>query len=142
MQFKIDGSIYFLPKESYVIREFGVCSVMIMSSPYMSEWILGLNFFGNYYTVFDQENLKVGFANSIYATESMHDLFVEALLVKEIENKQKNETLIVISTIIVLISVCVLYKKFKTEANKSGNSYTSISEGDNQPLNERIDSSF
>ena len=53
MQFTIDGNIYFLPKESYVVKELGICSVMIMNSQYMSEWILGLNFFGNYYTVFD-----------------------------------------------------------------------------------------
>ena len=124
MQFTIDGNIYFLPKESYVVRELGICSVMIMNSQYMSEWILGLNFFGNYYTVFDQENLKVGFASSIYAPESMQELFAEALHVGQVKDKQKNQALLAIGALIVLISIAVIYKKLKGDANKSGNSYT------------------
>ena len=35
-----------------------------------SEWILGMTFFNEYYVVFDQENLKVGFANSKSAYNS------------------------------------------------------------------------
>ena len=32
-----------------------------MTHPSMQIWILGLNFFENYYTIFDQEDPKVGF---------------------------------------------------------------------------------
>lgn len=38
-----------------------------MTHPTIQVWILGLNFFSNYYTVFDQEEYKIGFAISRYA---------------------------------------------------------------------------
>jgi len=36
-----------------------------MHGPHKDYWILGLNFFENYYTVFDYENMMIGFADSI-----------------------------------------------------------------------------
>ena len=49
---------YTLPRESYVRRhKNGLYSVNIMSG---NSWILGLNFFSNYYTVFDMENQRIG----------------------------------------------------------------------------------
>jgi hypothetical protein len=36
-----------------------------MHGPHKDYWILGLNFFENYYTVFDYENQQIGFAVSI-----------------------------------------------------------------------------
>ena len=35
-----------------------------MHHPGRSMWILGLNFFNNYYTVFDYQNQSIGFAKS------------------------------------------------------------------------------
>ena len=37
-------------------------------------WILGLNFFENYYTVFDQERSQVGFAPAIEANPRLKTL--------------------------------------------------------------------
>lgn len=37
-------------------------------------WILGLNFFENYYTVFDQERGQVGFAPAIEANPRLEIL--------------------------------------------------------------------
>ena len=65
LRFTVDGNNYYIPRESYVEREFGMkCVVRIMHYDDMPFWILGLNFFHNYYTVFDLENKKVGFAPS------------------------------------------------------------------------------
>jgi len=66
--FSIEGTKYFMPRESYLIRnEYGQCIVGIMTHPTIQFWILGLNFFSNYYTVFDQEEMRIGFAISRYA---------------------------------------------------------------------------
>lgn len=53
LTFHIDGHQYFIPKESYVLRTGNICQIAIMTHPTINFWILGLNFFENYYTVFD-----------------------------------------------------------------------------------------
>jgi len=73
LHFQIDDKDYVLPRESYVHfdREGLTCQVNLMTHPSLPIWILGLNFFENYYTIFDQENLKVGFAPSIHQQKRM-----------------------------------------------------------------------
>ena len=56
------------------MKDSSICAIGIMSHPMMEFWILGLNFFENYYTVFDQENRRVGFAPSISSTPRLMDL--------------------------------------------------------------------
>lgn len=59
LHFQIDDKDYVLPRESYV--DFNsdemTCQVNLMTHASLPIWILGLNFFENYYTVFDQEKL-------------------------------------------------------------------------------------
>lgn len=64
--FEIDGSEYVIPRDMWYERgDKNQCVVKFMHAPGRSEWILGVNFFTNYYTVFDYESYKIGFAKSI-----------------------------------------------------------------------------
>ena len=56
-----------MTKENYVERQGGMCVFKIMSMDFSYQepfWIMGLTFFHNYYTVFDQGNSRIGFAES------------------------------------------------------------------------------
>ena len=73
--FKLDFVNYFVPKESYVFKDYiGYCELGLMSHEDIDVWIFGLNFFENYYTVFDQENYRVGFAPSVTAEKRVYEL--------------------------------------------------------------------
>ena len=60
LDLKIEDQTYRIPKNSYVKRvknAWGdeVCMLKIMANPHIGFYIMGLNFFENYYTVFDKE---------------------------------------------------------------------------------------
>ena len=63
----MNNKIYKLAPENYIEREGALCAFKIMTMDFTGQqafWIMGLTFFHNYYTVFDHQHLRVGFAES------------------------------------------------------------------------------
>ena len=59
------------------------CVIKFMHGPREDHWILGLNFFNNYYTVFDYENKQIGFVESINLGKPTSKTFINWLLASE-----------------------------------------------------------
>uniref|UniRef100_A0A7S3CSQ4 Peptidase A1 domain-containing protein n=1 Tax=Strombidium rassoulzadegani TaxID=1082188 RepID=A0A7S3CSQ4_9SPIT len=93
----IDGVQYTVPRESYLGIEMGFqCYMKIMTHDLIPFWILGLNFFENYYTIFDQEQLKVGFAPSIHSKIKEESLLANMIYLDDnfediVDNNVKEE---------------------------------------------------
>lgn len=71
LKFEIDNITYEVPKEALLATfeepNGTYCRLKIMQSPLDQYWILGLNFFHGYYTVFDAGNKRIGFAKTTLA---------------------------------------------------------------------------
>lgn len=74
LEYTIGGEKYFIPRDSYIMEYRGTCYLKIMHHPTLEFYLMGLTFFQNYYTVFDQESKKLGFAQSIYADPRLKEL--------------------------------------------------------------------
>ena len=74
---QIDNSFYLLTKENYIDRTNKVCYFKLMSldfPPSTRFWVMGVTFFHNYYTVFDAQNKRMGFAPSKLAGPGIPDI--------------------------------------------------------------------
>jgi hypothetical protein len=70
ISFEIDNIKYELPREALVeyMPLYQSCKLKLMTlSGMKTSWVLGLNFFHSYFTVFDAGNKRVGFARSKFA---------------------------------------------------------------------------
>lgn len=66
LSFRIDDILYTIPPASYIGYQDGICSLKIMTNTHDKHFLtLGLNFFENYYAVFDQGNKRIGLQTSI-----------------------------------------------------------------------------
>ena len=66
--FDVNGDEFVIPRDEWFSRdaETGVCVAKITHHA-SDMWIAGLNFFNNYYTVFDYGQNRIGFAKSIHS---------------------------------------------------------------------------
>jgi len=78
IHFNINGDDYLIPRDSWFerVQSSQKCVVKFMHGPNKEYWILGLNFFNSYYTVFDYENQAIGFAKSTMYGHSVPLAFV------------------------------------------------------------------
>ena len=67
LKFTIDQTTYTISKHQYMINRNGHCVLQIAPTGNTGKAYLGINFFENYYGIFDMENKRVGFAESIYS---------------------------------------------------------------------------
>ena len=63
--FKIGGIDYTIPPASYIGYKSGTCTLKIMTNKRDKNFVtLGLNFFENYYSIFDVTNKRIGFQDA------------------------------------------------------------------------------
>ena len=67
LTFTIDDTAYVISKHQYMINRNGHCVLQIAPTGDTGKAYLGINFFENYYGVFDMDNKRVGFAESVYS---------------------------------------------------------------------------
>ena len=80
IEFRLDGKNFVVMPEEYLIFEKKYC-IFLLSSIDINVWILGDVFLRSYYTVYDMENMKIGIARSITASDlKSKNLFLTGFL--------------------------------------------------------------
>lgn len=67
LTFVLDQTRYTISKKQYMANRNGHCVLQIAPTGNTGKAYLGINFFENYYGIFDMDNKRVGFAESVYS---------------------------------------------------------------------------
>ena len=63
MSIRVDNQTYYMKRDQYTLYEGDDCIFKIVSlNPDVDHWVLGRSFLANYYTLFDLEEKRIGFA--------------------------------------------------------------------------------
>ena len=76
LTFTIEETNYVISKRQYMINRNGHCVLQIAPTGDTGKAYLGINFFENYYGIFDMDNKRVGFAESVYSDLSEHQSLI------------------------------------------------------------------
>ena len=89
-------------------------------------WIMGMNFFNEYYVVFDQDNYKIGFAPSIHAANNSTNYVVddEDFAQEVLIEKSQYSHYMVILALTALISSLIHLKSSQNKASDIENKRT------------------
>jgi len=70
------GDDYIIPRNDWFVRNSNTetCSVKFMHAKKKRFWLFGLNFFKNYYSVFDYEKYQVCFAPAVNGFKDYLDI--------------------------------------------------------------------
>ena len=95
---------------------------MIMSiklPPTMHFWIVGDTFMSGYYTIYDQENLRVGFADIAEPEEAAESVLVQQIPEASNDGDDMSTQLVVASLLIALAIIFAAYRIHKSRQLKA-----------------------
>jgi len=126
LTFNIGGKNYRVPRAS-LYKPYGWhkknCYVEVTALDSWEEWILGLTFLENYYAVYDQENLQVGFAESI--TSKLGETGNPQTLLTDTHNKVAENDLSLLWTILAFIGGILVFLMLVLGIEKIKSCFTS-----------------
>jgi hypothetical protein len=110
LNFTFENYSFTLPPSFYIDQDQNVCSILIDSAPNITMWVLGNVFMRYYYTVFDAEEKRIGFALA-NPVKLPHVKITEIIFV--------SAAMVIICLFGVLIILCLRFALSKTKGAES-----------------------
>jgi hypothetical protein len=124
LRWTINGTHYYYPKESYLELQYDQCILLIsnMYSVGSGDWMMGINFWENYYMVFDNDNFRVGIAPSKIAnkrviaqySKTSTELFkFNEFQIRKYDNTAPSFKDAILMIVLIMIAMYTIYKFIK-----------------------------